>query len=299
VLQAAIDVTSGDGLVISGGINLRGEYGIRANFGTSVTGFIVSNTVIDRVRYGAIQLSGTTSIGVGQVNLTNNWMLGNGYPSTPSIVIDMTNITESAVLIQGNEIASITGSCIQLTNSKGVIVANNTIASCDLTGTGAFGIAVTGTAEGMTLQGNRFQDLASLGSTTNYAITLAADVTNSIISGNNIGSMQSANMLVQSGTNSNLIVTGNVTRDAPNAVASASTIAIPNNIPPLFQVTGTTAIDTMTGGWLGRTIQVLTSSAVTFNAGASAGQFARAITTVANQIVTFTMLSDNRWWAVN
>jgi hypothetical protein len=299
VLETAIDTTSGDGLVISGGGTIRGEYGIRANLESSVTGFIVSNTIIDRVRYGAIQLSGTTSIGIGQVNITNNWILGNGYPNTPTIVIDMTNITESAVLIQGNEIASITGSCIQLTNSKGVIVANNTIASCDLTGTGASGIAVTGTAEGMTLQGNRFQDLASLGSTTNYAITLAADVTNSIISGNNIGSMQSANMNVQSGTNSNLIVTGNVTRDAPNAVASASTIAIPANIPPLFQVTGTTAIDTMTGGWLGRTIQVLTSSAVTFNAGASAGQFARAITTVANQIVTFTMLSDNRWWAVN
>jgi hypothetical protein len=211
----------------------------------------------------------------------------------------MTNITESASLIQGNEIAASTGSCVQLTNTKGVIVANNAIASCDLTGAGASGIAVTGTASGMSLQGNRFYDLASLGSTTNYAIQLAADVTDSIISGNNIGTMQSANMNVVSGTNSNFIVTGNVTKDAPTGVASASSIAIPANIPPLFQTTGTTAIDTMTGGWPGRTVQVLTNSALTFNAGASAGQFARAVTTVANQIVTFTQLSDGRWWAVN
>lgn len=299
VLQAAIDTTAGDGLVISGGPTLRGEYGIRANLTSSVTGFIVSNTIIDRVRYGAIQLSGTTSIGIGQVNITNNWLLGNGYPSTPSVIIDMTNITESAVLIQGNEIGAITGSCIQLTNTKGVIVSNNTIASCDQTQAGAYGIAVTGTAEGMILSGNRFYDLASLGSTTNYAFGFAANITDSLVTGNNIGTMQSANMLYISGTNSNFTVTGNVTKDAPTAVASASSIAIPANIPPLFQTTGTTAIDTMTGGWPGRTVQVLTNSALTFNAGASAGQFARAVTTVANQIVTFTMLSDSRWWAVN
>lgn len=299
VLEAAIDTTSGDGLVISGGQTLRGEYGIRANLTSSVTGFIVSNTIIDRVRYGAIQLSGTTSIGIGQVNITNNWLLGNGYPSTPSVIIDMTNITESAVLIQGNEIGAITGSCIQLTNTKGVIVSNNTIASCDQTQAGAYGIAVTGTAEGMILSGNRFYDLASLGSTTNYAFGFAANITDSLVTGNNIGTMQSANMIYISGTNSNFTVTGNVTKDAPTAVASASSIAIPANIPPLFQTTGTTAIDTMTGGWPGQTVQILTNSALTFNAGASAGQFARAVTTVANQIVTFTQLSDGRWWAVN
>lgn len=299
ILEAAIDTTTGDGLVISGGATLRGEYGIRANLGSSVTGFIVSNTIIDRVRYGAIQLSGTTSIGIGQVNITNNWLLGNGYPSTPSVIIDMTNITESAVLIQGNEIGSITGSCIQLTNTKGVIVSNNTIASCDLTGTGVYGVAVTGTASGMTLQGNRFYDLASLGSTTNYAFGFAANITDSLVTGNNIGTMQSANMLYISGTNSNFTVTGNITKDAPPTVASASSIAYPTNIPPLFQTTGTTSINTLTGGWPGQTVQILTNSALTFNAGASAGQFARAVTTVANQIVTFTQLSDGRWWAVN
>ena len=299
VLIAGVDTTSGDGLVITGGMILRGEYGIRAIYASSVTGFIASNLVIDRVRFSAVSLSATSSIGVGQVNITNNWLLGNGYPGAANVVIDMTNITESAVLIQGNEIAAIKGSCIQLTNTTGVIVAYNTIASCDQSGNGVYGVAVTGTATGWIASGNRFYDLASLGSTTNYAFGLAANITDSQITNNNIGLMQSANMVYISGTNSNFTVSGNITKDSPPTVASASSIAYPTTIPPLFQTTGTTAVDALTGGWPGMTVQILTNSALTFNAGVGSGKFVRAITTVANQIVTFTQLSDNRWWAIN
>jgi len=299
VLQSGIFTSSGDGLTVTGGTQLRGEYGFQASFATSVTGFILSNAVIDRVRYSAVKVAATTSVGVGQINITNNWMLGNGFFSTPNLVMDMNNISESATFISGNNIGGVTGSCVQLTSTKGVNFTGNTIASCDLTGAGAYGIAVTGTAEGMILSGNRFYDLASLGSTTNYAFGFAANITDSLVTGNNIGTMQSASMARISGTNSNFTVTGNITKDAPGTVASASSIAYPTNIPPLFQTTGTTSIDTLTGGWPGQTVQILTNSALTFNAGASAGQFARAVTTVANQIVTFTQLSDGRWWAVN
>lgn len=299
VLQHGVYTTSGDGLTVEGSTYLRGEYGFTAEFGSTVNGFILSGAVIDRVRYAAVNILASTSVAIGQVNVSNNWLIGNGYPSSPNVIVDMTNITESSISFIGNDISGVQGSCAQLTSTKGVTFIANTFRSCDLTQAGASGIAVTNTASGMSLVNNRFFDLASLGSTTNYAFSFAADVTDSQVTGNNIGTMQSASMNVVSGTNSNFTVAGNITKDSPPGVASASSIAYPTNIPPIFQVTGTTAVNTVTGIWPGMTVQILTPSGLTFNAGASAGQFARAITTVANQIVTFTVLSDGRLWAVN
>jgi hypothetical protein len=71
-------------------------------------------------------------------------------------------------------------------------------------------------------------------------------------------------------------------------IASASTITLgPNDI---YKISGTTTVTTMNGGWIGRMVQLITTSALTF----SGASFNNSKTTVAGELVT-AVFDGSKW----
>jgi len=296
VLQNGILVESADGLTVTGGTYLRGEYGIRFNPAVTTSGLLVDSAVIDKCRNSAIAIGASASTAQGQIVVKGSWLTGNYAAGQPLVTIDMTNMTTGRFIFDDNDIAGATGSCVSLVNAKKVKFQDNTIVSCDQGATGKYGIEVLTAAEGIDIHDNTFFDLASLGSTTQYGVYLNANITNSSIHDNNIGTMQGASFLYQAGTNSNLKVTNNITTESiPGATVSASNIAYATNLPPIVSLTGGGTATSVTGMWPGLKYQVITGSATTFNTGGSnPGDFARSLTTAAGQMVTFEMLAGGQ-----
>lgn len=296
VLQNGILVESADGLTVTGGTYLRGEYGLRFNPAVTTSGVLVDSAVIDKCRNSAIAIAASTSTAQGQIVIKGSWLTGNYAAGQPLVAVDMTNITTGRFIFSDNDIAGAVGSCVSLTNAKKVIFHDNTIVSCDQGATGKNGFDILTAAEGLDLHDNTFFDLASLGSTTQYAFNLNANITNSTIHNNNIGTMQGASFLNAAGTNSNFKVLDNITTEAiPGATIAASDIAYATNLPPIVSLTGGGTATRVTGMWPGLKFQVVTGSATTFNTGgANPGDFSRSLTTAAGQIVTFEMLSSGQ-----
>ncbi len=296
VLQNGILVESADGLTVTGGTYLRGEYGIRFNPAVSTSGLLIDSAVIDKCRNSAIAVAASASTAQGQIVVKGSWLTGNYAAGQPLVAVDMTNITTGRFIFADNDIAGAVGSCVTLTNAKKVIFHDNTLISCDQGATGKNGIEILTAAEGLDLHDNTFFDLASLGSTTQYAFNLNANITNSTIHHNNIGTMQGASFLYQAGTNSNFKVMDNITTESiPGTTISANNIAYATNLPPIVSLTGGGTATSVSGMWPGLKFQVITGSATTFNTGgANPGDFARALTTAAGQMVTFEMLAGGQ-----
>lgn len=73
-------------------------------------------------------------------------------------------------------------------------------------------------------------------------------------------------------------------------IASSSTITLgPNDI---YKISGTTTVTTMNGGWIGRTVQLITLGALTF----SGASFNNSKTTVAGELVT--AVFDGSKWSI-
>lgn len=296
VLGNGILVESADGLTVTGGVYLRGEYGIRFNPAVSTSGLLVDSAVIDKCRNSAIAIGASSSTAQGQIVVKGSWLTGNYASGQPLVTVDMTNMTTGRFIFSDNDIAGAVGSCVSLTNAKKVNFHNNTIVSCDQGATGKNGIDIITAAEGLDIHDNTFFDLASLGSTTQYAMNLNANITNSTIHHNNIGTMQGASFLYAAGTNSNFKVLDNITTESiPGATISASSIAYATNLPPIVSLTGGGTATRVTGMWPGLKFQVITGSATTFNTGGTnPGDFARSLTTAAGQMVTFEMLAGGQ-----
>jgi len=296
VLQNGILVESADGLTITGGTYLRGEYGLRFNPAVTTSGVLVDSAVIDKCRNSAVAIAASTSTAQGQIVVKGSWLTGNYAAGQPLVAVDMTNITTGRFIFSDNDIAGAVGSCVSLTNAKKVIFHDNTVVSCDQGATGKNGVDITTAAEGLNIHDNTFLDLASLGSTTQYGIYLNANITNSNFHHNNIGTMQGSALFYQAGTNSNFKLTENTTVEAiPGTTISASNIAYATNLPPIVSLTGGGTATRVTGMWPGLKFQVITGSATTFNTGgANPGDFARSLTTAAGQMVTFEMLSSGQ-----
>jgi hypothetical protein len=296
VLSNGILVESADGFTVTGGTYLRGEYGIRFNPAVTTSGLLVDSAVIDKCRNSAIAIAASTSTAQGQIVVKGSWLTGNYATGQPLVAVDMTNITTGRFIFSDNDIAGAVGSCVAMTNAKKVNFHNNTIVSCDQGATGKNGVDILTAAEGLDVHDNTFFDIAALGSTTQYAFNLNADITNSSIHDNNIGAMQGASFLNAAGTNSNFKVTNNITTEAiPGATIAANNIAYATNLPPVVSLTGGGTATTVSGMWPGLKFQVITGSATTFNTGgANPGDFARSLTTAAGQIVTFEMLAGGQ-----
>lgn len=290
-LKNGLLVESYDGLIVATS-TLRGEYGIRINPVMVGSGVLVDSVVLDRSQYSAIAIGSQTTGAQGQIVVKGSWIAGNFAAASPLVVVDMTNISAGRFIFADNDIAGSTGACVQLISTKNVIIHDNTIVSCDTGATGKSGIEISTAATGLNIHDNAFYDIPTLGSTTQYALLLNANITNSSIHDNNIGTMQGASFLYQAGTNSNLKVLNNVTTEGLGAATvSAGNIAYATNLPPVVGLSGGGTATTVTGMWPGLKFQVVTSSATTFNAGGSnPGDFSRNLTTAAGQMVTFEML---------
>ena len=129
-------------------------------------------------------------------------------------------------------------------------------AAGDITVSVGFSIAVRGTAFG------KCDGFAPNGSA--VGITLQGSNPNVVITGNDFSASTvpiSGNPIGDSVVSENTIVsTEGIT------VASAATIAL-INASETYVITGTATINTMTGGWGGRKVKLLTSGAVTFTGG--------------------------------
>lgn len=290
-LKNGLLVESYDGLVVSNG-TYRGEYGIRLNPVMVGSGLLVDSVVLDRSRYSAIAIGSQTTGAQGQVVVKGSWVAGNFAAGTPLVVVDMTNISAGRFILADNDIAGSTGTCVQLISTKDVILHDNTIVSCDTSAAGKSAVEVLTSATAMNLHDNTIYDLPTIGPSTQYGFYLNADITNSSIHDNNIGSMQGAAFLYAAGTNSNFRVMDNVTVDGLAGVTiSASSIAYPTNLPEIVGLSGGGTATRVTGMWPGMKFQVVTSSATTFNTGGTnPGDFSRSLTTAAGQMVTFEML---------
>lgn len=294
-LLAAVLVESYDGLMISNS-TLRGEVGLWINPVMNGSGVLASNLTIDRCRNTGVAIGSQTTGPQGQIVVSNSWITGNYAAGQPLIAIDQTNITDARIVFANNDIAGAQGSCVTMTNAKRVDFHDNHIISCDQGAGGKYGIELATAAEGLTIHDNTFFDIASLGSTTNYAMYFNANITNSNIHDNNIGNMQSASILYAAGTNSNFKFNDNVTTESiPGTTISASAFAYPTNLPPIMSISGGGTATRVTGMWPGLKFKLITTSATTFNTGGTnPGDFARSLTTAAGQMVTFEMLSGGQ-----
>lgn len=295
VLQYAMYAETADGLVVSNS-SFRGEFGIYMNPLETSSGLLVTGSVVDRVRYASVAIGAQTVSAQGQVTFSNSWLVGNYYPSYPGIIVDMTNATEGRFGFYQNDIAGFQGDCVQLIRAKDIKLSGNTIGTCDLSGTNHGGVALLTTASGVSVTDNKFKDIASLGSTTNWWVYLNADITNSLVTGNNFSAPSTSSFFIQAGTNSNFTVSNNIQLDAiPNTTISTGTIAIPPTVPPIITVSGGGTATNVTGMWPGMSMQVITVWATTFNSGGSnPGDFSTNLTTVAGQLVTFDMKADGK-----
>ena len=295
VLQYAMYAETADGLVVNNS-SFRGEWGIYMSPLETSSGLLVTSSVVDRVRYASVAIGAQSVSAQGQITIANSWLVGNYYPSYPGIIVDMTNATEGRFGFYQNDIAGFQGDCVQLIRAKDIKLSQNTIGTCDLSGTNHGGIALLTAASGVSITDNKFKDITSLGSTTNWWMYLNADITNSLITGNNFSAPATSSFFVQAGTNSNFSVSNNIQLDSlPNTTVSTGVIAIPPTVPPLVTLSGGGTATSVTGMWPGLSLQVITGSATTFNTGgANPGDFSRNITTAAGQLVTFKMESDGK-----
>lgn len=90
--------------------------------------------------------------------------------------------------------------------------------------------------------------------------------------------------------NSNMLATGagESTANRIPTIASASSIELgPNDV---YQISGTTTITTMTGGWVGRTVKLITSSSLTL----SGSSFNNSLKTEAGETLDATF-DGNKW----
>lgn len=296
VLGNGVLIESADGLTLNGPY-IRGDFGIRINPPSTATlsGILVTGAVIDRVRSFAISVAAASSMAHGQVSVANTYISGN-YTG-PLVRLDMTNVTTGRYVITGSDVSGSVATCVDLVNAKNVVIANNTIGTCDTSGVGGQGVEIGGgtATDGISINGNRFADTS--GPTTDYAIRLNSNITNSSIANNVIAAQAAASIFYNSGTNSNLQIVNNIVTEAVPTIASAATVALPTVFSPTIILSGTTNVTRLTGGWNGMTLRVICTDGLSLQSGgANPGDFAATTAVPANGMVTITRLSDGKWY---
>jgi hypothetical protein len=277
-----MDITAGNiGLLFQPPTGYHNYYGFFINvladthashgwyFDSSQGGAIWSNQFVDcwASMNGSSPASASRGVMMNSVNPTdiNGWSWIGGrirQNGGDGILISGTNIRIEGTEIGGNSTYSLNGySGISMSNATHVVITGVT----------------SNNSAGVSGSANQAYGLLLGGGTNNYIC-----VTGNDFNGNNVSNL---GILSNYAPTAEVVISDNVSQDTVfQTIASAASISVGTNAIPNCKITGTTAIQTITGGWSGRVLKLIF---VTASPGGltTGGNIARAQTVVQNQSV--------------
>jgi len=259
----------------------------------------VENVVIDTYEWAGIAFTGTGLI--AGVRIANSH-LNPQHAGANSGGIDMGHIWSSGspdyVQIIGNNIDGnerngiMVGSTVN--GSKSILIANNRITGNNQSVGGYSGIMLATGSTGFHIVDNIIGNKSGYGSQS-YGIHAMGTLADSQISGNDLADNVFGGVGL-GGAFTGVISDNKGIDDVIGSVASGATIAAPLN--PMFEVTGTTPITNITGGWEGREITLIFTNAAPagVSVGTGAGAVARTQAAVQYQALPL-VLYGTKWYA--
>ena len=226
-----------------------------------------------------------TGIGGGQIVIYD----GGGNSCIGATINGNTIDTGNAAAASGMELngsnMTITGNTVNNQNYNGIVlqagtgflISGNLIRNSGFLATAPAVRIATGVS-GWQVVGNRLIDDQGT-ATQSYGVQVIAGSSNNYQIEGNTFSGNAVSAIGDSGTGLNKTISRNLGID--NVIPSvASAAALPFPINPIFAMTGTTGVTSITGpAWTGRTVTILPAGAVTFTAGAT---IVNTVTTTAN-----------------
>lgn len=274
----------------------------------AITFFKVSNSIIDGCRT-CIEVSGDVGISGGTITgntLASNDAYNTGFDTGKCIYLNDSQQPNNLV-ISGNEFSGTSGSHVVIEAptstafNKIAVTGNNMLNANRLNAAGTFyNISADDTRLSLVVSGNVIAN-ANDSTVTNFNI---ANARNLVVTGNTCLDNASTPIVVGTISTRNLIannawegvVGGTYTSMASTAVASAATLTLPATDQPVFVVTGTTGITTITPSWRDRIVTLRFNGSLTVTDGSNlvlAGNF----TTTANDTLTLTCDGTN-WYEI-
>lgn len=274
----------------------------------SITFFKVSNSIIDGCRT-CIEVAGDVGISGGTITgntLASNDAYNTGFDTGKCIYLNDSQQPNNLV-ISGNEFSGTSGSHVVIEAptstafNKIAVTGNNMLNANRLNAAGTFyNISADDTRLSLVVSGNVISN-ANDSTVTNFNI---ASARNLVVTGNTCLDNASTPIVVGTISTRNLIsnnawegvVGGTYTSMASTAVASAATLTLPATDQPVFVVTGTTGITTITPSWRDRVVTLRFNGSLTVTDGSNlvlSGNF----TTAANDTLTLTCDGTN-WYEI-
>lgn len=261
-LSYGILIRGADGIQISNcAMNGKKGLAIEGSFGSNVDDVYLSNCVIDNVSSVGVSIAGVNAPKVfDSIRLANCHInVGNHVGAQDCIQIggdvdDIQIIGCNVGLGTGGGI-NISGASWRGGGKRAILIEGNMIMDNNLSNTAnTQGINIGTGVTGVMVIGNKVRNASAAGHQ-KYGVVVGDNCSNIIVTNNDLSNNETGPLFLGSGL-TNVVVKDNLGVDNVSVdVASANTITLtPNNI---VTITGTTAINTINGGWHGREITLI------------------------------------------
>ncbi|MFH1110991.1 MAG: hypothetical protein V1790_17600 [Planctomycetota bacterium] len=301
VLQYGIIINNADGVWVTNS-GFAGDTGIAV---TSVTPDYTVNLQfvgcqVDGARSYVLTIAGTGAFGGIRFNDCHFHSQGLTFPAVGPVVAIAYGPTINAGDIEftGGWIAggSINGLWIGQNAGTGYIRINGvSITDNNLSNTAAIGaVQIVDGATRVQVTNCPIYNTTGTGHQ-KYGIVIAGALTDGMISGNSLYNNDTAPLVVGGALTRVVLSENQGIDDVIGTVASGATIAAPMN--PTFEVTGTTTVTKITGGWIGREIALVFTNAApggVATGGSGAGRIAKTQTVAQNQMLS--LVFDGTYW---
>ena len=276
---------------LSVGIYLDGRAQGTASSGHAISGWTISDTYIDLGRVGVLITGGGNngiSLTTNRINISNVIFSGNAGDSTSSAL--------GAVWVEQTPGVSINGIVGFGSVVDATAKAIYAYADSDPTHVACNGLSIRGSVVGAPASYNY---TSSPNTVCKYGVYLDGAIKGLSITGNTISGFTSpilnANSAVSNSTvmnsSGNLFITASanpVAADVIPVVTAASTITLPFN--DVVKIDGSTTINIINGGWIGREVKLLLNNGPTF----TGGNMYVPVTPVAG--ASLTLICDGSYW---
>lgn len=266
-----------------------------AGDGYTLSGWTITGTYIDFGRVSVLITGGGTdgtALTSNRISISNIMSSGNAGDSTSSMLGQVWVEQTPGVSINGmiGSASLVDGSAIGL---YAYADADPAHISCD-------GLRVTGCHLGAPSVYNYANSPRTV---CNYGVVIDGAINGLVLTDNVIAGATAPVLIANSGVSATSIVTsdGNSFHTGTSepaaatvipTVASGTTITLPWN--DTINISGTTTVQTINGGWVGREVQLLVASGVTFNTG---GNIKAANAVAAGASITL-LFDGSYWWKV-
>jgi len=176
--------------------------------------------------------------------------------------------------------------------SKDIRIAGNRIINNNASVGGYHGVMLANGTTGVSITGNTIGNKGEGAGLHAYGILAIGTLTDAVIEGNDLSDNGTGPLSLGGALTRVLIANNKGIDDVIGNVASGATIAAPLN--PVFEVTGTTSIANITGGWTGREITLIFTNAAPGGVG-TGGNIAKAQTVSQNQALPLVFNGTN-WY---